>query len=110
MITKSFLYIESWWKNMSYLIAQPYIKVLREITSIEQKDVEHKRTLYLYPDKIVSAHREFPIEKVMDISFRKFGAEGGLLYIHTSSGLYTYIVRTSTDHLIEAFRRLKENP
>ena len=38
---------------MSYLVAQPYVKVSREVTSIEQKDIEHERTLYLYHDKIV---------------------------------------------------------
>lgn len=95
---------------MSYLAAQPYIKIIREVTSIEQKDVEHERTLYLYSDKVVTAHHEFPIQKVNDMSFRKFGADGGLLYLHTNSELHTYIVRTSTDKLIEAFKNLKQNP
>ncbi len=95
---------------MSYLVAQPYIKIIREVTSIAQRDVEDERTLYLYPDKVVTAHHEFPIQKVNDMSFRKFGADGGLLYIHTNSELHTYIVRTPTDKLIEAFRNLKQNP
>lgn len=95
---------------MSYLVAQPYIKVLREVTSIEQKDVEHERTLYLYSDKIVTAYREFPIDKVIDMSYRKFGPDSGLLYVHTNSGLFTYTVRTSTDKLIDTFKRIKETP
>ena len=95
---------------MSYLVAQPYIKISREVTSIEQRDVEHERTLYLYHDKVVTAYREFPIEKVIDMSYRKFGTNNGLLYVHTTSGLYTYTVKTSTDHLIETFKMLKETP
>lgn len=93
---------------MSYLVAQPYVKVSREVTSIEQKDVEQERMLYLYRDKIVTAYREFSIDKVNDISYRRFGTNNGLLYVHTMSGLYTYTVKTSTDHLIETFKMLKE--
>lgn len=93
---------------MSYLVAQPYVKVSREVTSIEQKDIEHERTLYLYHDKIVTAYREFPIDKVNDMSYRKFGTDNGLLYVHTDSGLFTYTVKTSTDDLIETFKKLKE--
>lgn len=87
-----------------YLIAeQPYIKVERETNSMEQLKVEHERTIYLYNDKIVTQHRVFPIEEVLDVSYRTFGKEGGLLYIHTDGGLFTYTVQTSPQKFIEAF-------
>ena len=92
-----------------YLLAeQAYFKVQREVTSIQQKDVEYERTLYLYSDRIVTKYREFAIGDVMDISYRQFGPEAGLLYIHTRSGLFTYSVRTSTRAFIEAFKKQKE--
>lgn len=92
-----------------YLLAeQQYIKVQREVTSTGQKDVEHERTLYLYCDKIITHHREFSIRDVIDISYRKFGQETGLLYIHTEGGLFTYTVKTSTKEFIKAFRNQKE--
>jgi len=91
---------------MSYLAAQPYSKIIREVTSIEQKDTEEKRTLYLYPDKVVSQHRKFPIEDVIDMSYRSFGKNNGLLYVHTRSGLFTYTVTTSTVEFINAYKKL----
>jgi len=91
---------------MSYLAAQPYSKIIREVTSIEQKDTKQKRTLYLYPDKVVSQHREFPIENVIDMSYRSFGKDNGLLYVHTKSGLFTYTVTTSTKEFIKAYKEL----
>lgn len=95
---------------MGLLAKQPYIKVQREVTSIEQKDIEHKRIIYLYEDKIVTEHREFLIGNIVDISYRKFGDGAGLLYIHTRSGLFTYTVKTSTEEFIRAFHKLRENP
>lgn len=88
---------------MCLIAEQPYVKVEREITSIEQLKTEHERTIYLYTDKIVTQHREFSIKNVLDISYRTFGKEGGLLYIHTSGGLFTYTVKTSPQAFIDAF-------
>lgn len=92
------------------LAKQPYIKIEREVSSIQQKDTEDKRTLYLYEDKVVTKRRKFPIENVTDISYREFGKDAGLLYIHTSSGVFTYTVKTSTKEFINAFHTLKGNP
>ena len=89
-----------------YLIAeQPYIKVEREINSTEQLKIERERVLYLYNDKIVTQHRTFPIDDVLDVSYRTFGKEGGLLYIHTVGGLFTYTVKTSPKKFIDAYER-----
>lgn len=93
---------------MGLLAEQQYFKVQREVSSIGQKDVEYERTLYLYSDKIVTYRREFAIQDVIEVSYRKFGHEGGLLYIHTESGLFTYTVKSSTDHFINTFRKHKE--
>lgn len=95
---------------MRLIAQQPYIKIQREVTSIQQKDIEDERTLYLYDEKIVTARREFPIGNVIDMSYRAFGVGAGLLYIHTLSGLFTYTVKTSTEEFIHAFHKLKGNP
>lgn len=89
---------------MHVLAKQQYYKVQREVTSIGQKDVEYERTLYLYSDKIITHHREFAIQDIIEISHRNFGHETGLLYIHTEGGLYTYTVKTSAETFIEAFK------
>ncbi|ASN03876.1 hypothetical protein [Virgibacillus necropolis] len=88
-----------------YLIAEhPYVKVQREVNSVEQVNIEHERVIYLYNDRIVTQHRVFSIEDVLDLSYRAIGGEGGLLYLHTTGGLYTYTVKTSPQKFINAFK------
>ena len=89
---------------MQVLATQAYSKTVREVTRIGKSEVEEKRMMYLYPEKLVTAHREFSIEKVLDMSFRKMGAEGGLLYVHTTSGVYSYTVDASPKAFIDVFK------
>ncbi|TQS74171.1 hypothetical protein DX933_12655 [Ornithinibacillus gellani] len=88
---------------MSWIASQPYVKVERKVTSIEQTDEEDKRCLYLYPDRVKSKHREFSIDAVTDISFRKVGDKGGMLYLHTNRGVFSYIVKESPADFIAVF-------
>lgn len=92
---------------MRLLAKQPYIKVVREVTSLKQKKMEQERTLYLYEDKVVTAYREFAMKDVLDMSSRRIGSKGGLLFIHTTKGLFTYIVKTETTDFINAFQSYK---
>lgn len=84
---------------------QPYYKIERYVSSLEQKDVEDKRNLYLYDDKVVSKHREFSIEQIIDMSYREFGKTGGLLYLHTTHGVYSYNVKESPQRFINTFKK-----
>ncbi|WP_079526448.1 hypothetical protein [Solibacillus isronensis] len=87
------------------LIAQhPYFKVERTVTGTEQYEVEHNRIIYLYNDKVVTQHREFPINIVMDFSYREIAKQGGILYLHTLQGVYTYTVKSSPEAFISAYR------
>jgi len=88
---------------MNLLAEQPYIKVERQVTSINQTEIEHVRKMYLYDEKIVTRHREFLIEEVMDMSYRPIGGSGGLLYIHTIRGVFSYTVKTSPEPFIQIF-------
>lgn len=93
-----------------YLIAeQPYIKVEREVNGLEKIETELNRTIYLYDEKVVTQHREFPIRDVMDISFRVIGGDGGLLYLHTSKGVFSYTVKSSPQPFIDAFKERIKN-
>jgi len=93
---------------MHFIAEQPYVKVHREVSSIDQQNVEYERKLYLYEDKIVTKHREFPIKEVFDISYRLIGGSGGLLYLHTSKGVYSYTVKSSPQAFVHAFRKHRE--
>ncbi|WP_010648666.1 hypothetical protein [Oceanobacillus massiliensis] len=92
---------------MNLIAEQSYIKIVRELSSLEQKDVEHQRKLYLYDQKIVTQHREFPLKDVLDISYRFIGGEGGLLYLHTTKGVFSYIVKTSPAEFVEAYKSVR---
>ncbi|RAV22967.1 hypothetical protein [Paenibacillus contaminans] len=85
---------------------QPYYKVERVVTGLEQKTVVHDREMVLYPDKVVTKRREFLVADVFDMSYRKLGADGGILYLHTKQGVYAYNVKEEPSPFIEAYRRL----
>ncbi|CDQ38083.1 MULTISPECIES: hypothetical protein [Virgibacillus] len=89
---------------MSLIAQHPYIKIERKVTSIEQYDIEHQRVIYLYTDKVVTQNRVFPMDDVMDFSFRKIADKGGILYLHTLKGVYTYTVKSSPEAFISAYR------
>lgn len=91
---------------MQLIAKQPYVKVKREVHSIEQVHTELNRELLLYDDRVVTKHREFPIGDVLDMSYRKVGGEAGLLYLHTIKGVYSYTVKASPEEFIEEFKKL----
>ncbi|WP_430789772.1 hypothetical protein VBD025_04725 [Virgibacillus flavescens] len=88
---------------MDTIAIQPYYKVEREVNSIEQYNVEEERNILLYDDRITTKHHVFTLPEVLDISYRTFGREGGLLYIHTTGGLFSYTVKKSPQKFIEAY-------
>lgn len=88
---------------MDLLAVQPYVKVTR-VVDLEQKNIVQHRQIYLYRNRIVTRYRRFPIEDVLDISFRKVGGEGGLLFLHTVQGIFSYVVETSPELFIQAFK------
>lgn len=87
------------------LIAQhPYIKTERKVTSTGQYEVVHQRNIYLYKDKVVTEHREFPIQYVMDFSYREITNQGGVLYLHTAQGVFTYVIKSPPNKFITAYQ------
>src|SRR5699024_6423559 len=83
--------------RMSFIAKQPYIKVERKVTSISKYEVEHQRYLTLYDDRIVTQHRTFPIEAVLDMTYRKEVNHNGMLYLHTNQGVYSYVITSSPE-------------
>ncbi|WP_121616087.1 hypothetical protein [Virgibacillus halodenitrificans] len=88
-----------------YLIArQPYSKVERVISSAGQQHIKHQRMMYMYEEEIVTQYHTFPLEIVNDVSFRKINGSGGLLYLHTMKGVFTYMVAQPPYLFIQAFK------
>lgn len=94
---------------MKLIGTQPYYKIQRQVSSVDQQDVEEQRYLYLYEDKIITYHREFSLHQVLDMSYREFGKQGGLLYLHTLKGVFSYQVKASPQPFIDIFKSLTTN-
>jgi hypothetical protein len=91
---------------MRLVAVQPYIKVERQVTRTEQIDKKYERMIYLYDEKVVTKHREFSIDQVRDMSYRRITGNNGLLYLHTSHGVYSYTVNTSPEEFIQKFKEI----
>ncbi|WP_145048487.1 hypothetical protein [Paenibacillus xylanexedens] len=91
---------------MSTIAVLPYYKIQRELTGLAQEIVSSDRSMILYEDKIVTQYREFKITEVFDMSFRRMGNEGGFFYLHTSTGVYPYIVKIDPKPFIQKFRTI----
>lgn len=92
-------------EETDYVAKQPYIKVIREVNSIEKREIEHERNMYLWEDKLTTAHREFKLADVLDLSFKKVAGAGGILFLHTDHAVYTYIVKSSPMEFVEICKR-----
>ncbi|WAA12255.1 hypothetical protein [Fervidibacillus halotolerans] len=91
-------------------IAQlPYIKMIRKVEIEGQTVTEEERMLTLYPDKIATKYREFPLKEVNDITFRPIDSSIGFLYLHTIRGVYSYPVKQSPDQFIKAYKQIQPN-
>jgi len=89
---------------MNLLAQHPYIKIERKITSTGKYEVEHNRCISLYKDRVVTKHREFPIEDVIDFSYREITHKSGILYLHAAQGVYAYTVKSSPENFIKTFK------
>lgn len=90
---------------MKWVAQLPYYKVHREIKDGEQRSVASNRLMYLYKDRVVTCHREFPLQDIFDMSYRTMGDAGGLFYLHTSKGVYSYLIECDPQAFIDAFKR-----
>ncbi|MGG4128206.1 hypothetical protein ABEW19_08045 [Paenibacillus illinoisensis] len=91
---------------MTCIAVLPYYKVQREVTGLAQEIRSNERSMILYSDKIVTKYREFHIKDVFDMSFRRMGNEGGFFYLHTSTGVYPYMVKIDPKPFIQSYRKI----
>src|SRR5699024_4709543 len=94
-------------KDTNYIEKQPYIKVIREIGSVEKTSYKDKRNLYLYKDKLVTAYRTFNLENVLDIAYKDITVKSRILIVQINHGVYSYMLETSSSSYISAFKRIK---
>lgn len=91
---------------MKALAKHSYIKVIREITKLEKIETKENRELVLYKTKLTTRHREFLIEELIKVAYRKIGEDGGLIFIHTESGVFSYTVEEIDESFIHSVNNL----
>lgn len=89
---------------MELIAQQPYVKVEKKVDGLAQVITESNRMIYLYREKVVTQHREFPIHIVSGFSYRPIANEGGTLYLHSTRGVFAYTVKSSPEAFIRAYQ------
>src|SRR5699024_6315982 len=92
--------------NVEVIAKHPYFKVIREVTRLEKTEIKDERELKLYKNKLKTRHREFEIEELLDVSTRQMGKEGGLILIHTTSGMFSYTAEEINENFIHNVNNL----
>ena len=82
-----------------------YYVITRKIEFTEQLITEEKKKIVLYDDKIVADNRIFYLNTVSDISFKRTMNKYGILYLHTLSGVFSFLIK---DNPKEFMRKVKE--
>ncbi|MCM3782549.1 hypothetical protein M3231_06165 [Neobacillus mesonae] len=91
---------------MKPIAAHPYYKIERIIDGIQMETIVDEREIILYSDKIVTKYREFALEKVFDLSYKKVSKDNGLLYLYTQQGVYSYTVKENPEPFIQAVKNM----
>lgn len=86
-------------------ISLVYYIITRKIEFTEQLITEEKKKIVLYDDKIVADNRIFYLNTVSDISFKRTMNEYCMLYLHTISGVFSFLIK---DNPKEFMRKVKE--
>jgi len=91
---------------VAWVASQPYYQVEREVSEGEQKRSRSDRQIDLYHDRITTHRREFSLTHVFDMSYRRIGGGIGMLYLHTSIGVFSYTVNTDPRPFIDRFKSM----
>ncbi|MFX3673505.1 MAG: hypothetical protein ACE3JQ_03520 [Paenisporosarcina sp.] len=85
-----------------------YTIVEREIDFYYQmQKYETHHELIVTPQTVTTAKKEFPIQDVIDFSYKPFSSEAGILYLHTNQGVFPFNIHSNPQALIETFRTFK---
>jgi hypothetical protein len=86
-----------------------YIKVNRTIKNNSQIFSENEEFIKIYKDRVTTATEDFDLKDILDISFKYMSGTKGILYLHTTRGLYAFVTNIPPTRLIQIFRELKNS-
>jgi len=71
-----------------------------------QKITSH-HDLTVTPKTVTTARNEFTLSQVLDVSYKPFSTEAGILYLHTNQGVFPFNIHSNPKTFIEAFKSFK---
>jgi len=85
-----------------------YTEVERKIDFFYQmQKIATHHELTVTPKAVVSARNEFTLNQVMDISYKPFSSEAGILYLHTNQGVFPFNIHSNPCNFIDTYRSFK---
>ena len=85
-----------------------YIEIERQIDFyFQMKQIEKQFELQLTMDGIISERHKFKLQHVYDVSHKPFSFGGGLLYLHTNQGVFSFQIQENPLNFIQGFKSLK---
>lgn len=89
------------------LCSHSYYRVDRTVKENSQLFKKKKEFIKMYVDRIITASEQFDIDDVHDISYKNISGEKGFLYLHTSSGMYSYVTESKPNQFMKIYKELK---
>lgn len=85
-----------------------YIEIERQIDFyFQMKQVEKQFELQLTMEGIITERHKFKLQHVYDVSHKPFSFGGGLLYLHTNQGVFSFQIQENPSNFIQGFKSLK---
>ncbi|OZT12071.1 hypothetical protein CHN50_14360 [Priestia aryabhattai] len=84
-----------------------YSYVVRKVDRFQQHYIKKEYELQLCTNQVKCNARSFTLEQVLDISYKPFSSEKGLLYLHTHQGVFKYEIQADPSAFINEYKRLK---
>lgn len=77
-----------------------YSYVVRKVDRFQQYYIKQEYELQLFTTQVKCNARSFTLEQVLDISYKPFSSEKGLLYLHTHQGVFKYEIQADPQRLL----------
>ena len=85
-----------------------YTLVERKIDYFYQlQKIATKHELVVTKDEVITASTAFGLHQVLDVSYKPFSSEAGILYLHTNQGVFPFHIHSNPSTFIETFRSFK---
>ncbi|WP_017380522.1 hypothetical protein [Paenisporosarcina sp. TG-14] len=85
-----------------------YMEVQRKIDfyyKLQKITTYHELTVT--PTAVISAKAEYALNTVLDVSYKPFSSQAGILYLHTNQGVFAFYIQSSPQKFIDTFRSFK---